>query len=97
MQIPETVKAGWFFFPVPQGNSYGATVHLRPDRARTLKAGIVHCRIDHRPKQRYRLRTITRPHRLDDGQLRDPRDLHLLALPEACGREDFGGFFEGRT
>ena len=30
-------------------------------------------------------------------ELRDARDLHLLALQEACDRADFGELFEGRT
>ena len=62
---------------------------------RTLTAEIVHRRIDYRRKRPYRLGTIARP--LDDSQLREARDLHLLALQEACGREDFGEIFEGRT
>ena len=40
---------------------------------------------------------ITRPHRLDDGQPREARGLHLFALQVESGREDFGEFFEGRT
>ena len=97
--LPTVLDGGMhpFFFPVPREHPYGATVHLRPDRADTLTAEIVHCRIDYRREHLYRLGTITRPHRLDDGQLREARDLHLLALREACGREDFGEFFEGRT
>ena len=97
--LPTVLDGGMhpFFFPVPREHPYGATVHLRPDRADTLTAEIVHCRIDYRREHLYRLGTITRPHRLDDGQLREARDLHLLALREECGREDFGEFFEGRT
>ena len=97
--LPTVLDGGMhqFFFPVPRERSYGATVHLQPDRADTLTAEIVHCRIDYRREHLYRLGTITRPHRLDDGQLREARDLHLLALQEACGREDFGELFEGRT
>ena len=87
-----------FFFPVPREHPYGVTVHLLPDRADTLTAEIVHCRIDYRREHLYRLGTITRPHRLDDSrQLREARDLHLFALQVECGREDFGETFEGRT
>ena len=86
-----------FFFPVPREHPYGVTVHLLPDRADTLTAEIVHCRIDYRREHLYRLGTITRPHRLDDGQLREARDLHLLALQVECVRDDFGEMFEGRT
>ena len=86
-----------FFFPVPREHRYGATVHLQPDQAETLTAEIVHCRIDYQRKHLYRLGMIMRPHRLDDSKLRNARDMHLLALREACGREDFGEFFEGRT
>ena len=97
--LPTVLDGGMheFFFPVPREHPYGATVHLLPGRADTLTAEIVHCRIDYRREHLYRLGTITRPHRLDDIQLREARDLHLLALQEACGREDFGETFEGRT
>ena len=97
--LPTVLDGGMheFFFPVPREHPYGATVHLLPGRADTLTAEIVHCRIDYRREHLYRLGTITRPHRLDDTQLRTARDLHLLALQEACGREDFGETFEGRT
>ena len=84
-------------FPVPREHPHGATVHLLPGRADTLTAEIVHCRIDYRRGHLCRLGTITRPHRLDDGQLREARDLHLLALQVECGRDDFGEMFEGRT
>ena len=97
--LPTVLDGGMhqFFFPVPREHPYGATVHLQPDRADTLTAEIVHCRIDYRREHLYRLGTITRPHRLDDGQLRGARDLHLLALQVESGREDFGEAFEGRT
>ena len=97
--LPTVLDGGMhqFFFPVPREHPYGATVHLLPGRADTLTAEIVHCRIDYRRGHLYRLGTITRPHRLDDAQLRAARDLHLLALQEACSRKDFGETFEGRT
>ena len=97
--LPTVLDGGMhpFFFPVPREHPYGATVHLQPDRADTLAAEILHCRIDYRREHLYRLGTITRPHQLNGSQLREARDLHLLALREACGREDFGEAFEGRT
>ena len=97
--LPTVLDGGMheFFFPVPREHPYGATVHLQPGRADTLTAEIVHCRIDYQREHLYRLGTITRPHRLDDGQLREARDLHLLALQVESGREDFGEAFEGRT
>ena len=97
--LPTVLDGGMhqFFFPVPREHLYGATVHLQPDRADTLTAEIVHCRIDYRREHLHRLGTITRPHRLEDGQLREARDLHLLALQDACSRKDFGEFFGGRT
>ena len=97
--LPTVLDGGMhqFFFPVPREHPYGATVHLLPGWADTLTAEIVHCRIDYRRGHLYRLGTITRPHRLDDDQLREARDLHLLALQEACGRGDFGEALEGRT
>ena len=97
--LPTVLDGGMhqFFFPVPWEHPFGATVHLQPDRADTLTAEIVHCRIDYRREHLYRLGTITRPHRLDDGRLREARDLHLLALQVESGREDFGEAFEGRS
>ena len=97
--LPTVLDGGMhqFFFPVPREHPYGATVHLLPDRADTLTAEIVHCRIDYRREHLYRLGTITRPHRLGGHQLREARDLHLLALQEECGRKDFGEMFKGRT
>ncbi len=97
--LPTVLDGGMhqFFFPVPRERPYGATVHLRPGRADTLTAEIVHCRIDYRREHLCRLGTITRPHLLDDGQLREARDLHLLALQVESGREDFGEALEGRT
>ena len=97
--LPTVLDGGMheFFFPVPREHPYGAAVHLQPDRAETLTAEIVHCRIDYRREHLYRLGTITRPHRLDDSQLCEARDLHLFALQVESGREDFGEAFEGRT
>ena len=97
--LPTVLDGGMhqFFFPAPREHPYGATVYLQPDRADTLTAEIVHCRIDYRREHLYRLGTIMRPYQLDDSQLREARDLHLLALQEACGRDDFGETFEGRT
>ena len=97
--LPTVLDGGMhpFFFPVPREHPHGATVHLQPDRTDTLTAEIVHCRIDYRREHLCRLGTITRPHQLDDSRLREARDLHLLALQEACGRGDFGELFEGRT
>ena len=85
------------FFPVPREHLYGATVHLLPGLADTLTAEIVHCRIDYQRTHLYRLGTITQPHQLTDNQLRDARDLHLLALQVDSGRADFGEPLKGRT
>ena len=97
--LPTVLDGGMheFFYPVPREYPYGATVHLQPDRADTLTAEIVHCRIDYKREHLRRLGRITRPCRVHGKELRDARDLHLLALREMCGREDFGEYFEGRT
>ena len=97
--LPTVLDGGMheFFFPVPREHPYGATVHLQPDRTDTLTAEIVHCRIDYRREHLSRLGSITRPCRVHGHELRDGRDLHLLALREACERADFGEFFEDRT
>ena len=85
--LPTVLDGGMheFFFPVPREHLYGATVHLLPGLADTLTAEIVHCRIDYQRTHLYRLGTITQPHQLTDNQLRDARDLHLLALQVDCG------------
>ena len=97
--LPTVLDGGMheFFFPVPREHPYGATVHLVPDRADTLTAELVHCRIDYERRHLCRIGEITRPNRLDDDQLREARDLHLYALQEACNRDDFGEALEGRT
>ena len=97
--LPTVLDGGMheFFFPVPKEHPYGATVHLVPGRADALTAEIVHCRIDYQRKHLCRLGTIKRPIRLTDDQLRDARDLHLLALRVECSRDDFGETLTGRT
>jgi hypothetical protein len=97
--VPTVLDGGMheFFFSVPREHPYGATVHLMPDQADALTAEIVHCRIDYKPEHLWRLGWITRPHQLTDDQLREARDLHLLALQLACDREDFGEPLAGRT
>lgn len=97
--LPTVLDGGMhqFFFPAPRDHPYGATVHLVTDRADTLTAEVLHCRIDYERHHIFRLGEISRPARLDDAQLRAARDLHLYALREACGRDDFGEPLEGRT
>ena len=97
--LPTVLDGGMheFFFPVPRDHAYGATVHLAPDLADTLTAEVVHCRIDYEQRHIYRLGEISRPAQVDAAGLREVRDLHLYALREACGRNDFGEPLEGRT
>ena len=97
--LPTVLDGGMheFFFPTPRDHVYGATVHLAPELADTLTAEIVHCRIDYEPRHLLRLGEISRPALLDDDQLREARDLHLYALRDACGKDDFGEPLEGRT
>ena len=96
--LPTVLDGGMheFFFPVPREHPFGATVHLVPDKADTLTAEVLHCRLDYERPHLYRLGEITRFDRPDEDQLREARDLHLYALREACGREDFGEPLEGR-
>lgn len=97
--MPTVLDGGMheFFFPVPREHPYGATVHLSPDRADTLTAELVHCRIDYQRKHLWRLGWIRHPRQLTHEQLRGARDLHLIALQEECQREHFGELLEGRT
>ena len=60
-------------------------------------AAVVHCRIDYSRDHLYRLGEITHPHQLNDDQLCEARDLHLIALREECDRPDFGELLEGRV
>ena len=96
--LPTVLDGGMheFFFPVPREHPFGATVHLVRDKADTLTAEVLHCRLDYERPHLYRLGEITRFDRPDDDQLREARDLHLYALQEVCGREDFGEPLEGR-
>lgn len=96
--VPTVLDGGMrkFFFPVPKEKPSGATVHLVPSKADTLTTEVLHCRIDYEHRHLSRLGEITRPIP-DDEQLREARDLHLYALQESCGREDFGEPLEDRT
>ena len=96
--LPTVLDGGMheFFFPVPREHPYGATVHLEPGLADTLTAEIVHCRIDYRRDHLFRLGEITRPCLVQGQELREARDLHLLALQVECDRADFGEPLEGR-
>lgn len=97
--VPTVLDRGMheFFFSVPREHLYGATVHLAPDQADTITAELLHCRIDYTWEHLWRTGWIRNPRKLTGDQLRDARDLHLLALQEACGRPDFGEPLEGRT
>ena len=99
VSLPTVLDDGMhkLFFPVPREHPYGATVHLVPELADTLTAEVLHCRMDYERRHICRLGEITRPAQLDDQQLREARDLHLYALREACGRDDFGEPLEGRV
>lgn len=99
VSLPTVLDGGMrkCFFPAPREHPYGATVHLGSGLAGTLTAEVLHCRIDYERRHICHLGEITRPTRLDDQQLREARDLHLYALREACGREDFGEPLEGRA
>ncbi len=95
--LPTALDGGMheYFFPVPQENSYGATLHLAQGKADQLAAEIIHCRIDYQIKHLWKLGWIESSHVLKkrDGvtqtNLRNARDLHLTQLRIDCGREDF--------
>lgn len=102
--LPTVLDGGMheYFYPVPDGRPYGATLHLAEGRADLLTAEILHVRIDYRPEHLWKLGWIERPHRLSEAQSRDAllraaRDLHLLQLQIDSEREDFGVAMEGRT
>lgn len=97
--LPTVLDGGMheFFFPVPKQHPYGATLHLDATQADLLTAEILHCRIDYQRKHLWKLGWINRPHTVRDQKLREARNLHLLSLREACGRDDFGAYLENRT
>lgn len=97
--VPTVLDDGMhqFFFPVPREHRYGTTVHLAPGQARTITDEILHCRIDYGRQHLWKTGWIKHPHQLTDDQLRKVRDIHLLALQDACGRADFGELMDGRT
>lgn len=96
--LPTVLDGGLheFFFPVPRDHPYGATLHLALEQADTLTAEVLHCRIEYERHHIHRLGEISRPAQLDDAQLREARDLHLYALHDASGRDDFGEPLEDR-
>ena len=97
--VPTVLDGGMheFFFSVPREYGYGATVYLVPEPTDIITDEILHCRIDYRHEHLWKTGWIKRPHQLTDDQLRKARDLHLLALQDACGRADFGELMDGRT
>jgi len=97
--LPTVLDGGMheFFFPVPGEQPYGATLHLGADLADTLTAELLHCRIEYRREHLWKLGWIERPHGCRGARLPEARDLHLLALQEDSGRDDFGEPMEGRT
>jgi hypothetical protein len=96
--LPTVLDGGMheYFFPVPEKHPYGATLHLVPDQADTLTAEILHYRIDYKVEHLWKIAWITRPHQIDDKNLCEARDLHLLALQEASKRPDFGELMSNR-
>lgn len=97
--LPTALDGGMheFFFPVPEKQPFGATLHLVPNQADTLTAEILHYRIDYKREHLIKIAWISRPHPVQDKRLREARDLHLLALQEATARPDFGEMMEGRS
>jgi len=96
--LPTVLDGGMheFFFPVPKSYPYGATLHLEPNQANILTAEILHYRIDYKLNHLRKIGLITRPHNVKNEDLREARDLHLLALQEETVRKDFGEFMVGR-
>ncbi len=105
LALPTALDGGMhpFFFPVPKGHPYGATLHLEADRGDSLTAEILHARLDYQLQHLWKLGWIRVPHRYPENQassaapLRQARDLHLLALRVESGRENFGEDMEGRS
>lgn len=103
--LPTVLDGGMheYFFPVPQENPYGATLHLEPGKADQLAAEIIHCRIDYQIKHLWKLGWIEKPHALakrdDDtlSELCNARDLHLLQLRVDSERESFAEEMVGRS
>jgi hypothetical protein len=96
--LPTVLDGGMheFYFPVPKLHPYGATLHLAPNQADSLTAEILHYRIDYQVEHLWKIGWITRPHNVENDDLRSARDLHLLALQEATNRADFGETMVGR-
>ena len=95
--LPTALDGGMheYFFPVPKENPYGATLHLKPEKADLLTAEIIHCRIDYQIKHLWNLGWIENPHvfikrdHVTQTNLRKARDLHLMQLRIESRREDF--------
>jgi hypothetical protein len=97
--LPTALDGGMhqFFFPVPREHPFGATVHLAPGKAETLTAEWLHCRIEYERRHLVKLGRIVRPRAVDDRELIEARDLHLLSLQIECTRPDFGEPLMGRV
>lgn len=97
--LPTVLDGGMheFFFSVPRQSTYGATLHLDPDRADVLTAEVVHRRFDYSYEHLWRVDYINDAKPLQGAALRESRDLHLLQLRKETNRESFGELFEGRA
>jgi len=77
------------FFPAPKGLEYGRAMALSPCvDDEDLRAEVLHSRIDYRTEHLSRVGIVTKSPPIND--LKYLRELHLLALQIASGREDFG-------
>jgi hypothetical protein len=97
--LPTALDGGMheFFFPVPEQQTYGATLYLDSGKAEILTAEIIHCRIDYKRKHLKKLGWLDKPSTMSDHLLCEIRDIHLLALQENAKRSDFGELLTGRN
>ena len=97
--VPTVLDDGMhpYYFPSPREQAFGAALHLDIEHALVLTAEVIHHRIDYAPRHIQSLGRITRPHGLHDDDLRKARDLHLVALRDENGRDDFGELLENRS
>ncbi|WP_127649751.1 MULTISPECIES: hypothetical protein [Pseudomonas] len=103
--LPTALDGGMheYFFPVPEQNPFGATLHLDPRYADLLTAEIIHCRIDYQPRHVWKFGWIEKDHFLSmvdqrdrDAKLREARDLHLFQLRIDSKRDSFAEEMVGR-
>lgn len=88
--VPPTVldsRHSIAFCPAPHGEPTGYTIDL-DERVPPLHMEVLHPNVMFKSQHMWRLGTIARP--VDPDRLAKARGMHLYAICDQCGREDYG-------